>query len=72
MCTRQMASPSHESSAERSVPAQRGANFKQESARKEQRMSYTSHDFLDAARRAIPEVSVEAVSARESRWSGVC
>jgi rhodanese-related sulfurtransferase len=27
-------------------------------------MSYTSHDFLDAARRAIPEVSVEAVAAR--------
>jgi rhodanese-related sulfurtransferase len=27
-------------------------------------MSYTSHDFLDAARRAIPEISVEAVAAR--------
>src|SRR5256886_9426156 len=27
-------------------------------------MSYTSHDFLDAARRAIPETSVEAVAAR--------
>src|SRR5256712_4247638 len=27
-------------------------------------MSYTSHDFLDAARRAILEISVEAVAAR--------
>jgi rhodanese-related sulfurtransferase len=27
-------------------------------------MSYTSHDFLAAARRAIPEISVEAVAAR--------
>src|SRR5215471_14838798 len=27
-------------------------------------MSYTSHDLLDAARRAIPEISVEAVAAR--------
>jgi sulfur-carrier protein adenylyltransferase/sulfurtransferase len=30
-------------------------------------MSYTSHDLLDAARRAIPEVSVEDVAARRTR-----
>jgi molybdopterin/thiamine biosynthesis adenylyltransferase len=30
-------------------------------------MSYTSHDFLDEARRAIPEVSVEDVAARRTR-----
>src|SRR5205823_2456519 len=46
---------------------QRGAHVRQESARKEQHMSYTSHDLLDAARRAIPEVSVEAVAARRTQ-----
>jgi rhodanese-related sulfurtransferase len=30
-------------------------------------MSYTSHDLLNAARRAIPEVSVEDVAARHTR-----
>ena len=30
-------------------------------------MSYTSHDLLDAARRAIPEVSVDDVAARRTR-----
>ena len=30
-------------------------------------MSYTSHDLLDAARRAIPEISVEAVAARRTQ-----
>jgi sulfur-carrier protein adenylyltransferase/sulfurtransferase len=34
-------------------------------------MSYTSHDLLDAARRAIPEVSVEAVAARRTRGDEV-
>jgi len=34
-------------------------------------MSYTSHDFLDAARRAIPEVSVEDVAARRTRGDDV-
>ena len=49
----------------------RQAGLRQESARKEQRMSYTSHDLLDAARRAIPEVSVEAVAARRTRGDEV-
>ena len=30
-------------------------------------MSYTSHDLLDAARRAIPEVRVEDVATRLTR-----
>jgi rhodanese-related sulfurtransferase len=34
-------------------------------------MSYTSHDLLDAACRAIPEVSVEAVAARRTRGDEV-
>jgi len=34
-------------------------------------MSYTSHDFLDAARRAIPEVRVEDVAARRTRGDEV-
>jgi len=34
-------------------------------------MPHTSHDFLDAARRAIPEVSVEAVAARRTRGDEV-
>jgi len=34
-------------------------------------MSYTSHDLLDAARRAIPEVSVEDVATRRTRGDAV-
>jgi rhodanese-related sulfurtransferase len=34
-------------------------------------MSYTSHDLLDAARRAIPEVSAEDVAARRTRGDEV-
>ncbi|HSX80625.1 MAG TPA: rhodanese-like domain-containing protein [Candidatus Saccharimonadia bacterium] len=34
-------------------------------------MSYTSHDLLDAARRAIPEVSVDDVAARRTRGDDV-
>src|SRR5262244_2244580 len=34
-------------------------------------MSYTSHDFLDAARRTIPEVSVEDVATRRTRGDAV-
>jgi hypothetical protein len=34
-------------------------------------MSYTSHDLLAAARRAIPEVSAEAVAARRTRGDEV-
>jgi sulfur-carrier protein adenylyltransferase/sulfurtransferase len=34
-------------------------------------MSYTSHDLLDAARRAIPEISVEAVAARRTQGDEV-
>src|SRR5215510_6577396 len=34
-------------------------------------MPHTSHDFLDEARRAIPEVSVEAVAARRTRGDEV-
>jgi sulfur-carrier protein adenylyltransferase/sulfurtransferase len=34
-------------------------------------MSYTSHDLLDAARRAIPEVSVDDVAARRRRGDDV-
>ncbi len=30
-------------------------------------MPHTPHEFLDAARRAIPEVSVEDVAARRTR-----
>jgi len=30
-------------------------------------MSYTSHDLLDAARRAIPEVRVDDAAARRTR-----
>src|SRR6266446_9332215 len=40
------------------------AGRRQENARKEQRMPHPPHDFLDEARRAIPEISVEAVAAR--------
>ena len=34
-------------------------------------MPHTPHDFLDEARRAIPEVSVEAVAARRTRGDEV-
>ena len=34
-------------------------------------MPHTSHDFLDAARRAIPEISVEAVAARRTHGDEV-
>jgi rhodanese-related sulfurtransferase len=34
-------------------------------------MSYTSHDLLDAARRAIPEVRVEDVATRRTRGDAV-
>ena len=34
-------------------------------------MSYTSHDWLDAARQAIPEVRVEDVAARRTRGDDV-
>jgi adenylyltransferase/sulfurtransferase len=34
-------------------------------------MPHTPHDFLDVARRAIPEVSVEAVAARRTRGDEV-
>jgi rhodanese-related sulfurtransferase/predicted ThiF/HesA family dinucleotide-utilizing enzyme len=34
-------------------------------------MPHTPHDFLDEARRAIPEVSVEAVAARRTRGDAV-
>ena len=34
-------------------------------------MPHTSHDFLDEARRAIPEVSVEAVAARRTHGDEV-
>jgi rhodanese-related sulfurtransferase len=34
-------------------------------------MPHTPHDFLDAARRAIPEVSVEDVAARRTRGDDV-
>ena len=34
-------------------------------------MSYTSHDLLDAARRAIPEVSADDVAARRTRGDDV-
>ena len=34
-------------------------------------MPHTSHDFLDEARRAIPEVSVEAVAARRTHGGDV-
>src|SRR5262245_40476369 len=34
-------------------------------------MPHTSHEFLDEARRAIPEVSVEAVAARRTRGDKV-
>jgi rhodanese-related sulfurtransferase len=34
-------------------------------------MSYTSHDFLDAAHRAIPAVSVEDVAAHRTRGDAV-
>jgi hypothetical protein len=34
-------------------------------------MPHTSHDFLDEARRVIPEVSVEAVAARRTRGDEV-
>src|SRR5919202_5234666 len=53
------------------TPTQRGADLRQDSSRKEQRMPHTSHDFLDEARRAIPEVSVEAVAARRTRGDEV-
>src|SRR5215510_2421741 len=51
----------------RPSPRPRRAGLRQENARKEQHMSYTSHDLLDAARRAIPEVSVDDVAARRTR-----
>src|SRR5438105_14756849 len=41
--------------------------LRQERARKEHSMPHTPHDFLDEARRAIPEVSVEEVAARRTR-----
>ena len=34
-------------------------------------MPHTPHDFLDEARRAIPEVSVEAVAARRTQGDEV-
>ena len=34
-------------------------------------MPHTSHDFLDEARRVIPEVSVEDVAARRTRGDEV-
>ena len=34
-------------------------------------MPHTPHDFLDEARRAIPEVSVEAVAAGHTRGDEV-
>ena len=34
-------------------------------------MPHTSHDFLNAARRVIPEVSVEAMAARRTRGDEV-
>ena len=34
-------------------------------------MPHTPHDFLDEARRAIPEVSVEAVAARRTQGDKV-
>ena len=34
-------------------------------------MPHTPHDFLDAARRVIPEVSVEEVAARRTRGDEV-
>jgi rhodanese-related sulfurtransferase len=69
--TRQMAYPSHWSSAERSVSAPPLSGPQAGWFEKGAHYATPPHDFLDEARRAIPEVSVEAVAARRTRGDEV-
>ena len=69
--TREMMYVSHERAAVRSVQAPRRAALRQDGTRKEEHMPHTSHDFLDEARRALPEVNVESVAARRTRGDEV-
>src|SRR5215510_15818617 len=66
-----MAYLSHESPARGVHPCSSGSGLRQDGARKEHSMPHTPHDFLDEARRAIPEVSVEAVAARRTHGDEV-
>src|SRR5215470_18221609 len=66
-----MAYPSHQSAARRVRPRAEGSGLRQDGSRKEPIMPHTSHDFLDAARRTIPEVSVEEVVAHRTRGDEV-